>query len=787
MRLAAIPHGCLDDARHALERVVLAEAGEGVQHLERARRRTPRERRRRRAVEHGCDHRLQHRDLGGIAAPRCQGVERGGGRPALAGKRRRQHAETLDRDERRRARRELAGLGLDLGVAVLCDERFEQADAGRCVPLADGEAAAQKAFRVLGVPALVERGSEEQVPRQLVVREGLEPCEHCVGIRIRLGQQQAREIEARREVFGIELQRALEPARRLLGQAEVRRDQRERAEREERAAADDAREARRRIPHLEAAHEEGGRPLEVAAILGCKRALEDQVGEIGEVAEHLLRELLAACQVTRHATHAAQARDQDRRIAELPPCVLVAQEREPLLVVAPCRLHVVHADVLGADVEVGEGRPWIGLELALQELEVALVLVALVDARLEVAVVPDPQRRRAEALAQVVGHRVADLLVDGTREAILRTIAPEPQREVLRGGPCLLLPGVVRLDEPVRLSPGLPGELGEPRGIAGLELLVGVEPEDPVAAGRLEAHVARFGEAAGPGEGNDARTEGLGDLDGAVGRTGVDDHHLGDGVSARREARLEHLLLVADDHAERDTARVRAGAGARGDTLEMCAQTPQRDRHGRAQGQPDRLAQPGTGGLQVAADILRAGVEPLHRLEQTDGERRLVESVHGDADVVQQHRLMGLTCEPRARQLEDRDRRRHPDVRAERPEVVQQMFAGALEQAIGRRLVAPAHERLAEAARVRQVVCERQLDELTELVEIRIASGRDERSERLGVASAVPQAQWADDCILALGPNDPECHVSVSMWGRGERARSLLVRLVGVPGVPGDE
>ena len=505
------------------------------------------------------------------------------------------------------------------------------------------------------------------------------------------------------------------------------------------------------------------------------------------MAEHLIRERIAPGEVAGHATDAAEARHEDRRVPELPPRVLVAQERETLLVVTPRRLHVVHADVLGADVEVGEGSARVGVELALQELEVALVLVPLVDPRLEVAVVADPQRRRAEALTQVVRHRVADLLVDGAREAVAGAVAPEPQCEMLGRGARLLLAGVVRLDEPVRLAPGLPCELGKPCGIAGLELLVGVEPEDPAARRSLEADVAGLGEAARPGEGQDAGTEGLGDLDRAIGRAGVDDDHLRYSLAARREARSEHLLLVADDHAERDAAGLRARARSCRETLEVRAQTAQRDGDRGAQRQTDRLAQPRSCCVQVAANVLGARVEALHRLEQPDRQRRLVEAVHGDAHVVHQDRLVRLPREPRPGQLEERDRRAHPGVGSERLEVVQQPLAGALEQPVGRRLVAPARERTAEAARMVQIVRERQLDELPELVEARVAVGSDERGEGLGMAAGVPETQRADDRIFTLGANDPECHVSVSVSGRGERARGLHVRVMGMPGVPGDE
>ena len=136
----------------------------------------------------------------------------------------------------------------------------------------------------------------------------------------------------------------------------------------------------------------------------------------------------------------------------------------------------------------------------------------------------------------------------------------------------------------------------------------------------------------------------------------------------------------------------------------------------------------------------------------------------------------------------ERDRRAHPDVGAERLQVVEQPLAGALEQPVGGGLVVPADERLAEPARVLQVVRQRELDELSELVDVRVGtSDADERRERLGVAAAVPEPQRTDDRIFTLGANDPECHVSVSVSGRGERALGRLVRVLCVPGIPGDE
>ena len=58
--------------------------------------------------------------------------------------------------------------------------------------------------------------------------------------------------------------------------------------------------------------------------------------------------------------------------------------------------------------------------------------------------------------------------------------------------------------------------------------------QSPVAASKDD--VARGGEVAGPLVVQDAGAEALGDLDGAVGRAGVDDDDLVDGVARGGEA-----------------------------------------------------------------------------------------------------------------------------------------------------------------------------------------------------------------------------------------------------------
>jgi hypothetical protein len=65
----------------------------------------------------------------------------------------------------------------------------------------------------------------------------------------------------------------------------------------------------------------------------------------------------------------------------------------------------------------------------------------------------------------------------------------------------------------------------------------------------------------------DASAEALGDLDGAVGRPGVDDDDLVDGVAGGLQAAPDHGLLVLDDHAEAD-GQALGRAGGRGDAVD---------------------------------------------------------------------------------------------------------------------------------------------------------------------------------------------------------------------------
>src|SRR5690606_21396577 len=85
-------------------------------------------------------------------------------------------------------------------------------------------------------------------------------------------------------------------------------------------------------------------------------------------------------------------------------------------------------------------------------------------------------------------------------------------------------------------------------GAVGVEDLVGVEVEQPVAAGLLQDAVPGVGEVAVPGEGNHACAAPLGDGHGGVVRPRVPhDDLVGDGAD-RCEAIGQAAFLVPDDH-----------------------------------------------------------------------------------------------------------------------------------------------------------------------------------------------------------------------------------------------
>ena len=121
-----------------------------------------------------------------------------------------------------------------------------------------------------------------------------------------------------------------------------------------------------------------------------------------------------------------------------------------------------------------------------------------------------------EALGRVAGQALQDALVDPALEAVLRAVAEEAQDVLLQRG----LAGVVadavddRQRKPSRQVRR--DELAQLRRVLGDEGLVGVEEEDPVAGGGVEADVARGGEVVVPGVLEDLGAVLAGDVGGAV-------------------------------------------------------------------------------------------------------------------------------------------------------------------------------------------------------------------------------------------------------------------------------
>ena len=89
-----------------------------------------------------------------------------------------------------------------------------------------------------------------------------------------------------------------------------------------------------------------------------------------------------------------------------------------------------------------------------------------------------------------------------------------------------------------------------------VKAIVGIEPEDPLAGGVLEAFIASRGEVVAPLEEMDVRREPAGDLDSGVMRARIDDDDFIKQMRNGRQALGQVALFVADNHAERDGARM---------------------------------------------------------------------------------------------------------------------------------------------------------------------------------------------------------------------------------------
>jgi hypothetical protein len=132
------------------------------------------------------------------------------------------------------------------------------------------------------------------------------------------------------------------------------------------------------------------------------------------------------------------------------------------------------------------------LELAPQQRQVAAVLVRLVAL---VADVREEEIRDADRSPVLLRHaldRRHDLLVDHALETDARVVAPDSVLPVRRRA-------AVRLQEDPESDFGrVPQQLLDGRTLVGIEALVGVDVEDPLAGGQPQGLVPGFG---GPGVG----------------------------------------------------------------------------------------------------------------------------------------------------------------------------------------------------------------------------------------------------------------------------------------------
>ena len=281
--------------------------------------------------------------------------------------------------------------------------------------------------------------------------------------------------------------------------------------------------------------------------------------------------------------------------------------------------------------------------LTLQQLEVAVDLVLGAAHRAQVAEVLDAHRGALEALGQVGGQVLGDLLVDPAVEPVLGAVAEHAQGVVGDGAAVAQLAGVVDLDEIEGVPPRAARQPPQALGVLGDEDLVGVEVHNPVAGRSLEGHVAGGREVTVPRVVQDPRAELLGDLDGAIGRAGVDDDDLVDRLARGLQAAPEHGFLVLDDHAEAERQPL-GGAGGRGDALGPGLELA--DRAGGLRQHAHALAAPAGDLAEVALDVRKLGVQALGGLEEQLGGVQRAELVEGDARVVEQHRLarVDLQC-----------------------------------------------------------------------------------------------------------------------------------------------
>ena len=286
-------------------------------------------------------------------------------------------------------------------------------------------------------------------------------------------------------------------------------------------------------------------------------------------------------------------------------------------------------------------------DLALEQLDVAARLLLGVADRAEVAEVVDPH------VGDVRGARGGSA---GRCWAICSWMRPSKRRPGrlrktrsalwVTAVPSSSVAGVVRLQQVEGLAPGLAGQRAQALAVALDEDLVGVEEHEPVAGRGVEGDVAGVAEGAGPLEVDELRAELQRDLARAVGRAGVDDDELVDGVADGGEAAREHLLLVLDDHAE---AQREALGRARRRRRRACrAGRGRAARRGRRAGAAAAAGARGGGAASWSRLFATCGevrVQAARGLEEALGGAQLAELVEGDARDVQEAGLARLDLE----------------------------------------------------------------------------------------------------------------------------------------------
>ena len=146
-----------------------------------------------------------------------------------------------------------------------------------------------------------------------------------------------------------------------------------------------------------------------------------------------------------------------------------------------------------------------------------------------------------------------DVLVDDPAEADPRVVPEQPHLPVRGEAGTGMEENIVGHVPRVR-------ELGpEPGGGGGVDTLVRIDVEDPLAAGEIERVIAGGGEIVPPPELVQARAARGRDLPGAVGGAGVHDHDLVHQPFQGAEAGVEELRLVLDDEARRQEHAARRG------------------------------------------------------------------------------------------------------------------------------------------------------------------------------------------------------------------------------------